>query len=421
MSIQEQRKSERSKAFLIVNFRNHKDLHGYSLGITNDISQKGVCFESSNFDHRPGEKLELVLRHPHKAMSVSTEGEIVWKKEGWYECALGVRLKARDIKTETGISEVIANMKDSTVRQPVAYSIPAQSTEQQKGATSSDKPKNSALIVLSSEAPLYSETKRNNVIPISAGKRMRKPEAPNKIPVNSAARLEFVQGVRAKPRNKRPEKKTILFILLISILSVAAYTFTMNRAATKGTGEEPFAPAAISGIGRAAPAPVITTEKMTVPESSSGAEKTTESEKITVPEKAAPAPDIRVPEKITAPEPVAPVADLKRVINFDFRSDEVSAAHFAKIDDVVNEANNRPESIVKVEGHADSIGAPVYNLDISMRRALAVKKLLLEKGVESRKIQLALFGDSKPVASNSSESGRMSNRRVELVVMSPDN
>jgi len=416
MSIEEQRKSERSKTFLIVNFRNHKELHGYSLGITNDISQKGVSFESSNFDHRPGEKLELVLRHPHNTMSVSTEGEIVWKKEGWYECALGVRLKARDIKTETGISELIANMEDSTARRPVADSIPAQSTEQLKGATSSDKPKNSALIVLSSEAPLYSETKNNNVIPISAGKRPRKPEVPNKIPVNNTARLEFVQGVQAKPRDKRPEKKSILFILLISLLSVAAYTFTMNRAATKDPGEAPVAPAAISGIGIAAPAPVITPEEMTVPETGKGSEKTTVSEKITVPEKVIPAPVITVPEKVTAPEPVPPVADLKRVINFDFRSDEVSAAYFAKIDNVVHEANNRPGSIIKVEGHADNIGEPVYNLDISMRRALAVKKLLVEKGVESRKIQLALFGDSKPVASNSTESGRMSNRRVELLV-----
>jgi outer membrane protein OmpA-like peptidoglycan-associated protein len=403
MSIKEQRKSERSKTFLIVNFRNHKDLHGYSLGITNDISQKGVSFESSNFDHRPGEKLELVLRHPHSKMSVSTEGEIVWKKEGWYECALGVRLKARDIKTETGISELIANMEDSTERQPMADSIPAQSTERQKGATSSHKPKNPALIVLSSEVPLYSETKGNNVIPISAGKKPRKPVAPNKIPVNNTARLEFVQGVRARPRDKRPVKKSILFIMLISILSVAAYALTMNRVATKGTGEAPVAPAAISGIGIAAPEPVISPEK------------------ITVPEKVIPAPDIMVPEKITASEQVAPVADLKRVIHFDFRSDEVSAAHFAKLDDVVKEANNRPESIVKVEGHADKIGAPVYNLDISMRRALAVKKLLVEKGVESRKIQLALFGDSKPVASNSTESGRMSNRRAELLVTSSDN
>jgi len=394
----EKRKFERSKTFLIVNFRKLQDRCEYSLGITDDISQNGVRFESSNFDHPPGKKLELVLRHPHSAMSVSTKGEIVWKKDSWYECVMGIKLKDDDNTIHSRMAELISYVKNCPEEMIKPYEKPRQAREQKKKSVLLDLPKNPALTVLSSDMHGVSITKKNKVIHLSERKKLHKANTSLKKPVHKTTSRPVVQAVSTQPQAKMWERQSFLFITLISIislLSVAAYMYLLNSGSTKDTVEANIVPGTIRGIPAMQPDTIIKPQKITLPG------------------------NISIPEKIVKPEQVVPVADLRRVITFDFESTDVSENHFSKIDDVVTALHNQPASRVIVEGHADNMGPAVYNLDISMRRARAVKKLLMEKGIERENIKIALFGATQPVASNESRSGRMSNRRVEVIVTMP--
>ncbi len=74
---------------------------------------------------------------------------------------------------------------------------------------------------------------------------------------------------------------------------------------------------------------------------------------------------------------------------------------------------------VTVNGYTDSVGSRSANLDLSMRRALAVKEWLQRKAPSTfpeNRFRVHAFGDDNPVASNSSAEGRAKNRRVEIVL-----
>lgn len=89
--LHEQRRSERSEAFLIVEFKPSNKTTEYSLGVTGNISQGGFSLDHQGFDFSQGETLECNLKHPDSMFSVSAIGEIVWRKDSWYNCVAGIR------------------------------------------------------------------------------------------------------------------------------------------------------------------------------------------------------------------------------------------------------------------------------------------------------------------------------------------
>ena len=78
-----------------------------------------------------------------------------------------------------------------------------------------------------------------------------------------------------------------------------------------------------------------------------------------------------------------------------------------------------PDRSVVVEGHTDSMGGEDYNLDLSQRRADAVKAYLLRRGIDPSRITSTGLGEAAPVASNATDAGRLQNRRVEIVISNP--
>jgi OmpA-OmpF porin, OOP family len=69
-----------------------------------------------------------------------------------------------------------------------------------------------------------------------------------------------------------------------------------------------------------------------------------------------------------------------------------------------------------IEGHTDTTGDPANNQPLSEERALAVKKYLEGKGVDSARLESKGYGSSQPVDTNDTEEGRAKNRRVEFKV-----
>jgi OmpA-OmpF porin, OOP family len=101
---------------------------------------------------------------------------------------------------------------------------------------------------------------------------------------------------------------------------------------------------------------------------------------------------------------------------FDHASGRLTPASLDTIDRVAEVLNAYPSVHVLVEGHTDSTGDPAGNVELSRRRADAVKDALVERGVAADRIETAGLGESKPVASNDTEEGRAKNRRTEIVV-----
>jgi outer membrane protein OmpA-like peptidoglycan-associated protein len=74
------------------------------------------------------------------------------------------------------------------------------------------------------------------------------------------------------------------------------------------------------------------------------------------------------------------------------------------------------KTIVDVTGHTDNTGSDAHNQDLSQRRAVAVATILANQGVDQRRFYIEGKGESDPIASNATESGRSQNRRVEIQI-----
>ncbi len=108
-------------------------------------------------------------------------------------------------------------------------------------------------------------------------------------------------------------------------------------------------------------------------------------------------------------------------VNFDFDKSDVRKADVAELQKAIDFVKKYPGYKIAIEGHTDSRGSDKYNQALSDRRAAAVKDYLLKHGmIDTHKdmIMTKGYGESKPIADNSTEKGRFENRRVEILVLS---
>lgn len=103
-------------------------------------------------------------------------------------------------------------------------------------------------------------------------------------------------------------------------------------------------------------------------------------------------------------------------VTFGYDSANIDSRFYAVLDDVANVLNTYDQSIVDVIGHADSRGSDEYNQGLSERRASSVAGYLLQRGVMRERLYVAGMGERAPVASNDTDAGRATNRRVEIVI-----
>lgn len=107
---------------------------------------------------------------------------------------------------------------------------------------------------------------------------------------------------------------------------------------------------------------------------------------------------------------------LRGDVTFDHDSAVVRPGLYPEIDRIANVMMQYPDTYIRVEGHTDSTGSEEYNLELSARRAVAVKNLIIQKGVSPSRIETVTFGESRPIATNETEAGRQMNRRVEIKI-----
>lgn len=102
---------------------------------------------------------------------------------------------------------------------------------------------------------------------------------------------------------------------------------------------------------------------------------------------------------------------------FDTGSAELKIGALRSLENLVAFLQENPNRNVLVEGHTDSVGNEAYNQRLSQQRAESVKMALIHRGVSPGRIIAAGYGESYPVASNSTESGKQRNRRVEVIIL----
>ena len=87
--------------------------------------------------------------------------------------------------------------------------------------------------------------------------------------------------------------------------------------------------------------------------------------------------------------------------------------------DVAKQLQENPNLSVELEGYTDNVGNLPYNVQLSQRRSEAVRRFLVEKGVEMNRINSIGLGDIKPSADNTTPKGREQNRRVMVRFFAP--
>jgi OOP family OmpA-OmpF porin len=101
---------------------------------------------------------------------------------------------------------------------------------------------------------------------------------------------------------------------------------------------------------------------------------------------------------------------------FEFNKTTLKPGAMNNLSPLVTFLREHPERQVSIEGHTDSIGSDSYNVDLSQRRADAVRDFLMRNGIRPEQVTTRGYGESFPIASNDNEAGRLQNRRVEIVI-----
>ncbi|QHV94089.1 OmpA family protein [Spirosoma endbachense] len=103
-------------------------------------------------------------------------------------------------------------------------------------------------------------------------------------------------------------------------------------------------------------------------------------------------------------------------ILFDVDSYELKSETKKQLIDFAQTLNKYEDTDIRIEGHADATGSDDHNLKLSRQRADAVGSFLEAQGVKTSRVDEMGYGESQPVADNSTETGRRKNRRVDIAV-----
>jgi outer membrane protein OmpA-like peptidoglycan-associated protein len=111
-----------------------------------------------------------------------------------------------------------------------------------------------------------------------------------------------------------------------------------------------------------------------------------------------------------------PAAPKHFALYFKFESDELTEESRALISDVQNEVKARPMPDIVIVGHTDTMGTPLANFDLGLKRAAMVRTLLLEAGLDAATMDVTSLGEADLLIKTPDETPEPRNRRVEIAV-----
>ena len=102
-------------------------------------------------------------------------------------------------------------------------------------------------------------------------------------------------------------------------------------------------------------------------------------------------------------------------ISFDYDKTSLAGTEKAKLEGNVQWMAKNAQSKMQIEGHCDQRGSTEYNLSLGERRALAVKKMMVEKGISATRLSTVSYGKEKLLATGDTEADMAKNRRANFV------
>lgn len=104
-------------------------------------------------------------------------------------------------------------------------------------------------------------------------------------------------------------------------------------------------------------------------------------------------------------------------IFFDVNRYDLKPASEVELDKLVALLRENPTIKIQINGHTDNTGSPADNLTLSQRRAEAVVNYLTSKGIAANRLSSKGWGETRPVAPNTTEEGKAANRRTEMEIV----
>jgi len=105
--------------------------------------------------------------------------------------------------------------------------------------------------------------------------------------------------------------------------------------------------------------------------------------------------------------------ELRNVL-FDVGKASLQSSSYAELNRLVKGLKQYPEKVIEIAGHTDSDGDDDYNMKLSQDRANTVRDYLISKGIAADRVTAVGYGESQPVADNSTAAGKAQNRRTEV-------
>jgi outer membrane protein OmpA-like peptidoglycan-associated protein len=111
-----------------------------------------------------------------------------------------------------------------------------------------------------------------------------------------------------------------------------------------------------------------------------------------------------------------PGAPLRFTLNFKFESDELTDEARVIVPQIVKLVAQRPVPDVVVVGHTDTMGTPAANYELGMKRAMTVRALLVEAGLDPALIEVSSLGEADLLVKTPDDTPEPRNRRVDITV-----
>ena len=124
-------------------------------------------------------------------------------------------------------------------------------------------------------------------------------------------------------------------------------------------------------------------------------------------------PDVVPPE-------LSELAGIMEGITFDTDKASIKQSSENQLDNAVDVMKRYPDIRVMVTGHTDAQGGYRHNVDLSRRRADAVRDYMVGKGVDAKRIETRGVGPDEPISTNDTAEGRSLNRRIEFTILGED-
>ncbi len=110
------------------------------------------------------------------------------------------------------------------------------------------------------------------------------------------------------------------------------------------------------------------------------------------------------------------VVNFKDKILFGYDRSDLSPSAQQNMDHLTDVLKEYPDTNIEIQGHTDNKGSDNYNLGLSQRRAATVANYLRGNGIDELRINPVGYGETTPVADNSTDDGRAQNRRVTFLI-----